>query len=57
MGRRVGLLAVLSSSSDEDRNGVVRGYDERTGFYHVELDSGVVRTSRGSCAWKVPMDE
>lgn len=45
VGRRVRIPAMLNSSDDDDKNGSVAGYDERTGFYHVALDSGVVRRS------------
>ena len=43
VGRRVRVPAMLNSSDDDDKNGVVTGYDKSTGFYHVELDSGVIR--------------
>jgi hypothetical protein len=44
VGRRVRIPAMLNSSSDDDKNGAIVGYDERTsGFFCVELDSGVVR--------------
>ena len=45
VGRRVRIPSMLNSSDDDDKNGVVQGYDDRTGFYHVELDSGVIRRS------------
>lgn len=43
VGRRVRIPAMLNSSSDDDKNGAIVSYDERSGFYHVELDSGIVR--------------
>ena len=45
VGRRVRIPAMLNSSEDDDKNGAVVGYDARTGFYAVELDSGLVRRS------------
>ena len=45
MGRRVRIPSMLPSSDDDDKNGTVLGFDAATGFYHVELDSGVVRRS------------
>ena len=44
VGRRVRIPA-MNSSSDDDREGEVRGYDKATGFYHVLLDSGTMRRS------------
>ncbi|KOO34121.1 hypothetical protein Ctob_008700 [Chrysochromulina tobinii] len=43
VGRRVRIPAMLNSSSDDDKNGAIVSYDERSGFYHVQLDSGIVR--------------
>ena len=43
VGRRVRIPAMMNSSDDDDKNGEIRGYDHRTNFYHIELDSGVVR--------------
>ena len=43
VGRRVRVPTMLARCDDDDKNGSVRGYDAATGFYVVELDSGVVR--------------
>ena len=45
IGRRVRIPSMLPNADDDDQNGVVCGYDHQTGFYHVELDSGVLRRS------------
>jgi len=43
VGRRVRVPKMLANSDDDDKNGAIAGYDERSGFYTVELDSGLVR--------------
>ena len=44
-GIRVRVPSSLPNADDDDKNGCVVGYDEATSFYHVQLDSGVVRRS------------
>ena len=45
VGRRVRIPAMRASSDDDDKNGYIQGYNDRTGFYTVELDSGLIRRS------------
>lgn len=45
VGRRVRIPSRLPNADDDDQNGVVCGFDAATGFYHVQLDSGVLRRS------------
>lgn len=43
VGRRVRLPSMLARCDEDDQNGEVVGYNEKTGFYHVQLDSGKLR--------------
>jgi len=43
VGRRVRIPSMLPNADDDDMNGEVIGYDPGTRFYHVQLDSGVLR--------------
>ena len=45
VGRRVRIPSRLPNADDDDQNGVVCGFDAATRFYHVQLDSGVLRRS------------
>ena len=48
VGRRVRIPAMLNSSSDDDKNGAIVGYDERTsGFCSVSADQAAVRVTGG----------
>ena len=33
----------MNVRSDRDKNGKIRSYDEKTGLYTVEMESGMVR--------------
>ena len=55
VGRRVRISKALArSDDDDDRDGTVVGFEERSGKYVVEMDSGVVRRDVPFGEIKVP---